>query len=75
MSLIPYGKTVSYQELGKMVGLQNGSRAIGNACANNPLPLIFPCHRVIRKNGDLGGFSGGIEVKRKLLSLENHTRI
>jgi len=71
MRLIPYGETVSYQELGLMIGLQNGSRAIGNACAANPLPLIFPCHRVVRKNGGLGGFTGGIEIKRRLLRLEN----
>jgi methylated-DNA-[protein]-cysteine S-methyltransferase len=71
MRLIPYGETVSYQELGRRVGLENGSRAIGNACAANPLPLIFPCHRVVRKNGGLGGFSGGADIKRSLLRLEN----
>jgi methylated-DNA-[protein]-cysteine S-methyltransferase len=70
MRRIPFGSTVSYQELGIMVGSPNASQAIGSVCAFNPLPLIFPCHRVIQKNGKLGGFSGGIEIKKVLLMNE-----
>jgi len=67
---IPYGKTISYQELAHRVGNNNASRAVGNANGKNPIPIIIPCHRVIRKNGDLGGYGGGIKIKRKLLELE-----
>ncbi|MDA3812784.1 MAG: methylated-DNA--[protein]-cysteine S-methyltransferase [Candidatus Cloacimonetes bacterium] len=67
---IPYGDTISYQELAKRVGDKNKSRAVGNANGKNPIPIIIPCHRVIRKNGDLGGYGGGIKIKRTLLELE-----
>ncbi|MDP8202853.1 MAG: methylated-DNA--[protein]-cysteine S-methyltransferase [Candidatus Tenebribacter burtonii] len=67
---IPYGKTISYQELAHRVGNSNASRAVGNANGKNPIPIIIPCHRVIRKSGDLGDFGGGINIKRKLLELE-----
>lgn len=67
---IPYGSTCSYEDLGKLVGCEQGFRAVGNANGKNPLPLILPCHRVIRKNGDLGGYSGGVAVKKALLEIE-----
>jgi len=67
---IHYGETISYQELAEKVGDKNRSRAVGNANGRNPIPIIIPCHRVIRKNGDLGGFGGGIKIKEKLLELE-----
>ena len=67
---IPYGETISYQQLAERVGDKKKSRAVGNANGKNPIPIIVPCHRVIRKNGDLGGFGGGIKIKRKLLDLE-----
>ena len=69
---IPYGKTISYQELAYRVGNKNASRAVGNANGKNPIPIIIPCHRVIRKNGKLGGFGGGINIKKKLLELERN---
>jgi len=67
---IPYGETISYQQLAERVGDKKKSRAVGNANGKNPIPIIIPCHRVIRKSGDLGGFGGGIKIKRKLLELE-----
>jgi len=67
---IPYGKTISYQELAKRVGSVKKARAVGNANGKNPIPIIIPCHRVIQKNGKLGGFGGGLEIKRFLLELE-----
>ena len=68
---IPYGQTRSYGEVAKMVGSSNASRAVGSANANNPLPLYFPCHRIINSNGTLGGFGWGIDVKQYLLDLES----
>jgi O-6-methylguanine DNA methyltransferase len=66
---LQYGKTTTYGELADNINNSKASRAIGTACGNNPLPLIFPCHRVIGKNS-LGGFSPGISYKKKLLKIE-----
>ncbi len=68
---IPFGETISYQELAERVGNYNKARAVGNANHYNPIPIIVPCHRVVRKSGDLGGFGGGLNVKEYLLKLEN----
>lgn len=70
MTKIPYGRTVTYKKLAQMAGSPNASRAVGNACGKNPLPIIIPCHRVVASNG-IGGFSGGINTKKQLLRLEN----
>ena len=67
---IPYGSTISYQELAKRVDNPKASRAVGNANGKNPIAIIVPCHRVISKDGSIGGFSGGLDIKRKLLELE-----
>lgn len=67
------GKTTSYGALAARVGSPGAARAVGSACANNPVPLWVPCHRVLAGGGKLGGFSGGLEVKRALLALEAHT--
>ena len=67
---IPYGETRSYGEVAQMVNNPNASRAVGSANAKNPLPLYFPCHRIISSNGGLGGYGGGLDVKRYLLDLE-----
>ena len=69
---IPYGKTISYQELAASIGDKKKARAVGSANSRNPIPVIIPCHRVIRKNGSLGGYSRGIEKKRFLLRLEGN---
>jgi O-6-methylguanine DNA methyltransferase len=67
---IPYGETRSYDWVAKEVGSPKEVRAVGQALKRNRLPIIIPCHRVINKSGDLGGFSGGVELKRKLLKIE-----
>ncbi|MCX7654907.1 MAG: methylated-DNA--[protein]-cysteine S-methyltransferase [Treponemataceae bacterium] len=68
---IPYGSSCSYGNLAERLALSRGyARAIGNACGANPLPLVIPCHRVVGSGGALGGYSGGIEKKRWLLSFE-----
>lgn len=67
---IPYGETRSYKDIGKLIGCDKGARAIGQANGSNPIPILVPCHRVISANGSLGGFSGGLPIKRYLLALE-----
>ena len=68
---IPYGTTISYQELALKMGDARKSRAVGSANGKNPIPIIIPCHRVINKNGKLGGYAGGLDVKEFLLNLES----
>jgi methylated-DNA-[protein]-cysteine S-methyltransferase len=67
---IPYGKTCSYQQLAREVGNPRAMRAVGSANGRNPIPIIIPCHRVIRKNGDIGGYSSGVSIKNWLLAHE-----
>ena len=69
---IPYGTVSTYCKLAKTIGHPNSSRAVGNALSKNPFPLIVPCHRVVRSDGKIGGFSagGGKELKEKLLRME-----
>jgi methylated-DNA-[protein]-cysteine S-methyltransferase len=67
---IPWGETRSYQWIASEIGQPKAARAVGQALGRNPLPVIIPCHRVLASNGKLGGFSGGLEIKRRLLSLE-----
>ncbi len=66
---IPYGQVRTYQWLAQKIGHPKAFRAVGQALATNPLPLIFPCHRIVAKHG-LGGFSGGLALKRRLLRIE-----
>jgi len=67
---IPLGSTRSYSEVAEMIGEPKAVRAVANACGSNPVPLIIPCHRVIRKDGSLGGYGLGIDRKRALLAKE-----
>jgi len=67
---IPYGETISYEELAGRVGSPKACRAVGGANGKNAIPIIIPCHRVIGKSGTLTGFGGGLERKEKLLRLE-----
>jgi O-6-methylguanine DNA methyltransferase len=67
---IPYGETRSYRWVAQQTGNACASRAVGQANAANPIPIIIPCHRVIRSDGSLGGFSSGINIKKELLRLE-----
>lgn len=69
---IPLGQTKSYSDVAEMVGEPRAVRAVANACASNPVPLIIPCHRVIRKDGSLGGYGLGIGRKKLLLSAERN---
>ncbi len=68
---IPYGHTTSYSAIAEKLGDAKKVRAVGQANRNNPIAIIVPCHRVIAKNGDLQGYFYGLDVKRKLLELEN----
>jgi methylated-DNA-[protein]-cysteine S-methyltransferase len=70
---IKFGQRITYAGLANMAGRPDASRAVGNALAKNPLPLIIPCHRVLRTDGKMGGFSapGGISFKKRLLALEH----
>lgn len=70
LQAIPYGQTCSYGELAKKLGREGAARAVGAANRRNPLPIVVPCHRVIGASGALTGFSGGLDKKRKLLTLE-----
>ncbi len=67
---IPYGQTRSYTQMAKSAGNERAVRAAGTACGSNPLPLIVPCHRVLRSGGGLGGYGGGLPMKEALLRLE-----
>jgi methylated-DNA-[protein]-cysteine S-methyltransferase len=71
---IPYGQTRSYSEMAKRAGSPRAVRATGSALGSNPLPIVVPCHRVLRRGGALGGYGGGIEMKRTLLELEGALR-
>jgi methylated-DNA-[protein]-cysteine S-methyltransferase len=70
ISRIPYGQTRSYTEMARKAGNERAVRAAGTACGSNPIPLVVPCHRVLRTGGALGGYGGGLPMKRALLELE-----
>jgi len=67
---IPYGQTRSYTEMARKAGNERAVRAAGTACGSNPIPLVVPCHRVLRTGGALGGYGGGLPMKEGLLQLE-----
>ena len=67
---IPRGRVSTYNRIAKHIGSPKASRAVGNALARNPFPLIIPCHRAVRSDGSLGGYQGGIEMKKRLLKME-----
>jgi methylated-DNA-[protein]-cysteine S-methyltransferase len=71
---VPYGKLRSYQWVAARVGGPRYARAVGNAVGANPLPIVIPCHRIVAQDASLGGFSGGLPTKRKLLTLEGTLR-
>jgi methylated-DNA-[protein]-cysteine S-methyltransferase len=70
LSEIEYGHTASYAMVAQLAGSPKAVRAVGTACATNPLPIIVPCHRVVKSDGSMGGYLGGLEVKATLLELE-----
>ena len=70
MRRIPLGKTLGYGDIAAAIGKPRGAQAVGQACGANPIPLLIPCHRVLASGGRLGGFSGGLDWKRRLLAAE-----
>ena len=70
IAAIPYGETRTYTDLARGAGNERAVRAAGSACSRNPIPLVVPCHRVLRSDGSLGGYAGGLEMKERLLELE-----
>lgn len=70
LQVIPYGEVCRYKDIAIAIGNEKASRAVGGANNHNPIPVLIPCHRVIGSNGDLVGYAGGIDLKRKLLNLE-----
>ncbi|MFJ4852930.1 methylated-DNA--[protein]-cysteine S-methyltransferase [Streptomyces sp. NPDC088730] len=67
---VPYGAVAGYGELAERVGQPGAAQAVGAAMGSNPLPVVVPCHRVVERDGGIGGFGGGLETKRQLLALE-----
>jgi len=74
LTRIPYGETRTYGELARKIGRPNAARAVGSANGRNPVPIVLPCHRVVASGGKLGGYGGGLELKKRLLELEGHHR-
>lgn len=72
---IPCGERISYSELARRIGKPTAVRAVAGACARNPVALLTPCHRVVRQNGELGGYRWGIERKRRLLAMEQNRQL
>ena len=70
MPEIGYGHTASYAAIAQLAGNPKAVRAVGSACATNPMPVVVPCHRVVRSDGSMGGYLGGADAKRTLLTLE-----
>lgn len=74
VSKVPYGDTMSYMEIAHAINNPGAIRAVGMANGKNPLPILIPCHRIIGSNGSLTGYSGGLDMKKQLLMLENPMR-
>lgn len=70
LSRVPYGATTTYAEVARRIRRPAASRAVGAALGTNPVCIVMPCHRVVRSDGDLGGYAGGVDIKRRLLGLE-----
>ena len=73
LALVPYGETATYGALAAKVGRPKAARAVGTVMNRNPIPIVLPCHRIVGASGALTGYAGGLDVKRKLLSLEGAT--
>ncbi len=71
---IPYGETRTYGDVARAIGRPGAARAVGQACHRNPIGIVIPCHRVVGARGALGGYAGGVRLKRKLLALEARRR-
>jgi methylated-DNA-[protein]-cysteine S-methyltransferase len=73
IAAIPYGETRTYADLARAAGNERAVRAAGSACSRNPIPLVVPCHRVVRSDGTPGLYAGGVEMKKRLLDLERNS--
>jgi methylated-DNA-[protein]-cysteine S-methyltransferase len=73
IAAIPYGETRTYTDLARGAGNERAVRAAGSACSRNPIPLVVPCHRVVRSDGSPGLYAGGVEMKKRLLALEDQS--
>jgi methylated-DNA-[protein]-cysteine S-methyltransferase len=72
---IPYGETRSYKWLARQIGSPKGSRAVGQALGKNPIPIVLPCHRIVESQGKLGGYTPGVDIKRRLLAIEYYNSL
>ena len=72
---IPYGETRTYKWVADKIGKPHASRAVGNALGKNPIPIMYPCHRIIESDGSIGGYTPGVDIKRRLLEIEYYTRL
>lgn len=72
---VPYGETKTYKWLAAKIGRPQAFRAVGHALSKNPIPIIFPCHRIIESDGSIGGYSSGTVIKRRLLEIEYYTKL
>jgi len=72
---VPYGETRTYKWLAERVGRPKATRAVGQALSKNPVPIVLPCHRIIESDGDIGGYSSGVHVKRRLLEMEYYNSL
>jgi methylated-DNA-[protein]-cysteine S-methyltransferase len=72
---IPYGETRTYKWLAEKIGRPNASRAVGQSLSRNRIPIILPCHRIIESDGSIGGYSAGVDIKRRLLEVEYYTKL
>ncbi len=72
---VPYGETRTYKWLAERIGNSKAARAVGRALSRNPIPIVIPCHRIIESDGSIGGYSGGADIKRRLLDLEYYARL
>ena len=67
---VPFGRLSTYRQVAEQIGQPKATRAVGNALGRNPIPIVVPCHRIVRSDSSLGGYTGGIQIKEHLLSLE-----
>ncbi len=72
---IPYGETRTYKWLAEKVGRPTAARAVGQSLSRNPIPIVLPCHRIIESDGSIGGYSAGIDIKRRLLDIEYYVKL
>ncbi len=72
---IPYGETRTYKWLAEKVGKPTACRAVGQALSRNPIPILFPCHRIVESDGSIGGYNSGVDIKRRLLEIEYYIKL